>query len=304
MTGVSEMNKHLVDGREIWIYQITNGTKSYIGSSFRIDPKNLTKGGTRIREHFNEASSKDREGNWKSSKKISQALRKQCEDNNLDPYDALRSIYCANGLLTLEDIGITLKVLESTFDPVEGEKLERKWSEHFDSVFNGWNTAPNFRRHTTYDHIRGSKHYSKKYGSPFKGKTHSPEARQLISQARKGHSPYNKGKKCPRLSEANRKNWKKPKIRKKRILGIKIAKKGQQVYGLNPRARAVEIKMETGDVHQFDCKKRAAEFLGVSGVMLERYITEGLKPKVWRIPKFEYIKVIEIEKEYIDVLSS
>jgi hypothetical protein len=253
-------------------------------------------GGSRIREHLTAASYKDQDGYWKHNAKVHLSLRKKCIEQGLDPQDTLKSIYCNNGLLKLKDIGIDFNILDQTNDPVESESLEAKWSHYYDSFFNGWNTATTFVRHTTYKHIMGDNHYTRKYGSPFKGQTQSDAARKLISRARRGQASWNKGKTLPEMSEHNRRTWKIPEVREKRSKAISLARIGQGTYGANPRARKVKIEMTDGEILIFDCKKRLCEFLGVSNVMVERYLKENIKPKRYKVPRFKKIEYVEVEK--------
>lgn len=282
----------------------------YVGSSYRFDPNNVMAKDHRIKEHLKDSYSM-KDGKFKNGHPLYKAFRRQVKIlfPNEEVDIVLRSVHHVVGEYKLSDIKFKVFTLEGPIDckyGVDGQYTEESlnhlnsrenyWINFYDCLTMGYNTATASRPRVS----KGKNHYTRRKGSPFKGKSHSPKARHLISLSALGRPCPHKGK--PNLNSTidNKRTWKIPEVRQKRIDGIKKALKGLMTNGLNPRAVSVNITNLDGSVVKFATKKESAVYLNVSGTMLNRYIKEGLKPKRMKAQPFAKIEIVGRTKELIN----
>lgn len=299
--------------QKIYIYGFRSilDNKWYVGSSFRIDPAYPLADQTRSKEHIKDACKKKPPG------ALYKAMHEHCERLGYDPMIALREVWMENiRCKTIADIGWEFNILDSVHavfvdgQPIQRDldraiDLESKWICKLNSIQNGYNRQLATKRKRS---PKGKKHYSHIKGSPNKGRKHTPQAKLNMSLSKLGVPRPGTG--FAKLSKEelalrNKITWANPDIRARRSAGIRAKAKGRDAGSNNPRAMTVQITLLNGEIREFGCKKYAAEFLGVSGVMLNRYIKEGLRPKQFKVAGFTNIKVIGrtwriLEKEVLN----
>ena len=285
--------------------------KWYVGSSYRIDPADPLANNTRTKEHFKDACKENPTGAFYK------AIHEHCVRLGYQPLVALREVFIANiRCKTFADIGWECHILDSLYAVfVDGQPIQRsldqaidlesKWVSKLNTIQNGYNrNFPTKRKNIA----KGKKHYSHIKGSANKGRKHTPQAKLNMSLSRLGVKRPGQGwAKLTKeeLALRNKISWSNPDVRARRSAGIRAKAKGRDVGSQNPRAMTVQITLPNGEIREFGCKKYAAEFLGVSGVMLDRYIKEGIRPKKFKVLRFTNIKVIGrtwriIEKEVLN----